>query len=155
MLKRVLIATTAMMMATSAWAADNNPCANVKGMKESGTFVSEGGSVGFLLGVDWIKGTVAMNDGRTFHFSTRGAKLLKTGIKSTRLEGTVYNLDNPEDFAGTYTGASTALTLVKPMTGEIVMNNSKCVVIKAKAAGGGGISLSPPGPEGVLIRLEK
>ena len=120
-------------------------------VEQSGTFVAHSKNVGFLLGVRWGTGTVTLNDGTKFNFNFKGLKALETGVAVNDAEGEIYNLKTPEDMIGAFYGASQSVTLAKGK-GEVVMNNSKCVVIKARGKGEG-VQLSAPAPSGVYVQL--
>jgi hypothetical protein len=94
-----------------------------------------------------------LNDEFQLSFDVSGAKLLETGIGTANFEGEVYNLNNIEDFEGTYFGASTQIPLFKGK-GELRTNNANCVYIRARSTGGG-LQLSGPAPEGLAIKFER
>ncbi len=133
-----------------ALAADESPCPEGKLVK-SGTFVASKTSVGLVIGVRWGGGELTLNNGEVHTFKLAGAKLLETGVANAELTGEVYNLDKLSDFPGTYYGSSTQISVLKG-AGEIVVNNDKCVVLKAKAKSEG-LQLSAPAPEGFDIEL--
>ena len=122
-------------------------------MVQSGTLTFNLKTIGFMLGVRWGEGVLTLNDGFQIGFDVSGAKLLETGISNATFEGEVYNLDDLEDFQGTYWGSSTKLTAVKGK-GELQTNNSDCVFIRARSTGGG-LQLSAPAPEGLAIKFER
>ncbi len=122
-------------------------------LTQSGTLQFSMTSIGFLVGVRWGEGVLTLNDGFQLSFDVSGAKLLETGIATTKFEGEVYNLTNLEDFEGTYWGASTKITLIKGK-GELQTNNANCVFIRARSTGGG-LQLSAPAPEGLAIKFER
>ncbi len=119
----------------------------------SGTITGSATSVSFLVGYRWGKGVLKLNDGREFPFSARGLKVMETGVRTMEIEGEVYNLERIEDFIGHYYGASYGLVAVKGK-GEIVMNNSRCVVIVARHKSTG-ITLSAPTPSGITIQFDE
>ena len=133
----------------SAVAAE--PCAVEGGLTKSGTIVATAKSIGFFAGIRWGGGEVTLNNGQKFRFKFKGLKILDTGAAVTDFVGEVYNLKKIEDFIGVYYGAGTNLKIIKG-TGEVVFNNSKCVVVKAKASGVG-LQLSAPAPGGVYVQL--
>ena len=153
MTKLTVGAAAALALATvsgGAMAADDSPCPEGKLVK-SGTFEASKTSVGLGVGIRWGGGELKLNNGEVHKFKLGGAKLLETGVSSAELSGEVYNLENVSDFDGTYYGSGTEMTVVKG-AGEIVVNNSKCVVLKAKSKSEG-LQLSAPGPEGFDIEL--
>ncbi len=133
----------------SAVAAE--PCAGEAGLTKSGTIVATAKSIGFIAGIRWGGGEVTLNNGQKFRFKFKGLKILDTGVAVTDFVGEVYNLKKIEDFIGVYYGASTNLKIIKGK-GEVVVNNSKCVVVKAKASGMG-LQLSAPAPGGIYVQL--
>ena len=160
MLKKLLTASAVAIAATAfgnmalaqsgeekAKACDRN------NLVQSGTLQFSMTSIGFLLGVRWGEGVLTLNDGFQLSFDVSGAKLLETGIATANFEGGVYNLNNLEDFEGTYWGASTKITVIKGK-GELQTNNANCVFIRARSTGGG-LPLSGPAPEGLSIKFER
>ena len=131
--------------------ADEHDGCDGKNLVQSGTLKAHVSRVGFLVGVRWGEGTLTLNNGEQHNFDILGSKLLETGIADMDLEGEVHNLKNVEDFAGVYFGSAAAAALVKGK-GEVRLNNSKCVFIRAKGAMTG-VQLSAPAPEGVQIKL--
>ena len=95
---------------------------------------------------------MTLKDGTKVNFNFKGMKGIETGVSVREIEGEVYNLKNTEDLIGVYYGGSEQMTIGTAGKGEAVMNNSKCVVIKAKAKGEG-VMLSAPGPSGVHLQL--
>ncbi len=122
-------------------------------LTQSGTLQFSMTSIGFLVGVRWGEGVLTLNNGEQHSFDVSGAKLLETGIATANFEGEVYNLNNLEDFEGTYYGASTKITVIKGK-GELQTNNANCVFIRARSTGGG-LQLSAPAPEGLAIKFER
>ena len=117
----------------------------------AGTISGQGRSVSYIVGYRWGKGVLTLNDGREFPFTVRGLKVMETGVRAMEIEGEVYNLERIEDFIGHYYGASMGLVPVKGK-GEIVMNNSRCVVIVARHKSKG-ITMSAPAPQGITIQF--
>ena len=76
-------------------------------MVQSATLKFNLKTIAFLVGVPWGEGVLTLNDGFQLTFDVSGAKLLETGIANANFEGEVYNLNDIEDFEGTYWGAST------------------------------------------------
>jgi hypothetical protein len=150
----VAIAVTAFSNMVLAQSGEEKAKAcDLENLVQSGTLEFNLKTIGFLVGVRWGEGVLTMNDGFQLGFDVSGAKLLETGIGKANFEGEVYNLDDIEDFEGTYFGSSTKLTVVKGK-GELRTNNAKCVVIRARSTGGG-LQLSAPAPEGLAIKFER
>ncbi len=122
-------------------------------MVQSGTLTFDLTTIGFIVGVRWGEGILTLNDGFQIGFDVSGGKLLETGVAKANFEGEVYNLDDLEEFQGTYWGSSTKLSVVKGK-GELQTNNSDCVFIRARSTGGG-LQLSAPAPEGLAIKFER
>lgn len=106
-------------------------------------------SVGFMVGLRWGNGVLTLSNGEQRRFSILGGKILETGIAANVFTGEVYNLNNVDDFEGTYWGASQKISIVKSR-GEAIANNSRCVVVRIRAVGHG-LQLSAPAPSGVEI----
>ena len=130
--------------------AQQSPCGETE-MTKSGTIITHAKSVGWFAGVRWGGGILTLNDGKQYKFRFKGVKLLDTGAAATDFEGEIYNLKNIEDVIGVYYGGSKNLKILKGK-GEAVMNNSKCVVVKARGKGKG-LQFSAPGPAGVHVTL--
>ena len=120
-------------------------------LTKSGTIVATSKNIGFIVGVRWGKGTVTLNDGTKFDISFKGLKAIETGAAVNNVAGEIYNLKKPEDIIGVFYGSSNSIKLIKG-PGHAVMNNSKCVVIRAKATGKG-VQLSAPTPAGIYVQL--
>lgn len=110
----------------------------------SGKLSGEGESVGLVVGVRWANGVVAMNDGTTFKFKAKGGKGWEFGASATKFTGTVYNLAQPADFAGNYSGITTATTMATAGIGRSHLTNGKCVVVKLKRHDSKGLQTSAP-----------
>ena len=141
---------------TPALAAnDDPPCVKEKGAHETGKISFEKKNIGLILSYKWGEGMVKMNDGRSFKFSMKGFKLADNGASVTQFEGIVYNLKDPADFAGTYSGAKTGAVVFNVGAGQMLIENGngKCIFVKAQAKSSVGLNLSPPGPTGLTIKL--
>ena len=114
------------------------------------TFSFESTSV--ALGVGRSSGNGTLNyDGETYRFSITGLSLIDVGISKINAEGEVYNLNNLEDFSGTYMALEAGGALVKGGSGT-VMKNSKGVLINLKSKQDG-LKLTF-GPQGMNIILK-
>ena len=134
----------------SAFAEDEPVCGmDLTNAVPSAVVNGEISSVGFIAGVRWGHGYLTLPNGTKRPFNIIGGKLLETGIADNVFTGEVFNLVSTDDFEGTYYGAGAKLTIAKG-AGESVVNNKRCVVIKARAVGHG-LQLSAPGPSGVEI----
>jgi len=148
-LRSAAVALIVSLFGTSAFAQSG--CEEKKGLVESGTVVAEGKTLGFAVGARWGDGVLTLKDGTTHKFSFLGMKLLDTGVSAGEVVGTVYNLEKVEDFAGMYSGAGIGVA-VAAGPGEVVMNNGKCVIVKARSRNEG-VRLSPPGPNAIQVKL--
>ena len=117
----------------------------------SGTLEGSGKAVGLIAGVRWGQGTLTLTNGEQYQLTYKGLKLLDVGVAGIEFTGKIYNLSKIEDVIGTYYGSSGGSGLVVG-EGEVIVNNSRCVVITAQAKGQG-IQLSPPGPGGFSVQL--
>jgi len=121
---------------------------------ESGKVHGTATTVGLLIGYRWGEGEVTFNDGSKRIFTMRGMKLLDNGITTVKFSGSIYNLSNIEDFAGSYTGVDGGVALGTLDSGYTNVTNENCVVLSVKPTSEG-IRLSPPGPTGIQIFLEE
>ncbi len=120
---------------------------------KAGTFEMTVKSVGFIVGARWGSGTATLNGGEKIAFSIEGAKLMDVGAAERIISGTLYNLDNKEDFFGTYLGVGGGLTAVTKTLGGTSITNGKCVVMNGTAEEGSGLKVTAPiGPGGVLVK---
>jgi len=122
-------------------------------LERSGELRGTGRSVGFIIGVRWGVGMVRMDDGRSFKFQAKGIKPAEMGAAETKFVGIVYNLDKPEDFAGTYGGVATGLTAVAKGFGGAAYQNGKCVTVQIKRFDPKGVQGSLPMMSGIHVEL--
>ncbi|MEE8154662.1 MAG: hypothetical protein V3R30_03035 [Kiloniellales bacterium] len=102
-----------------------------------------------MANLAWGNGVLTLSNGEQRKFSILGGKVLETGVATNVFTGEVYNLNNVDDFEGTYFGAAQKISIVKSK-GEAIVNDGKCVVIKARTVGHG-LQLSAPAPGGIEI----
>ncbi len=121
------------------------------GLPLAGKIAGQVDSIGWLVGVRWGEGMITFNDGTEQKFKIIGAKLLETGLASTKFEGEIYNVKARKDIEGTYYGASAKITAIVESAGETTVNNGRCVVIKAKVVDSEGLQVSAPSPGGVEL----
>ena len=138
------------------FAAPNLGFAQDKKVKlvKAGTFEAKGGTIGFLIGFRWGSGTLTLNNGTKLKFSFSGLKILETGAVNVDATGTVYNLKNPADFEGNYSGFSGGTTLGKELFGFVNVSNAKGVIISLKSKTRG-VRLSAPAPGGVDVEFQR
>ncbi len=149
----VLSAILGLFFSQSAGAQTaDSPCQDQELVK-AGTVEGEIRVAGFLVGVRWGDGTLTLNDGRVFEFRMRGMKLLEAGLSSQQYTGTVYNLDEIEDFTGTYVLLASGIALVKGLANQ-TMGNGKCVILNARAKSNGVHLTAPIGPGAIRVEWD-
>ena len=154
-----VFAAALMLMASSVAQAANDdpPCVEKEGSEETAKLSFNKTNIGLILSYHWGAGTLTMSDGRTFKFKVKGLKLLDNGVSATDFIGVVFNLDDPKDFAGNYSGAKFGATIFNVGRGELLLENSngKCIFIRAEVESTAGLNLSPPGPGGLTVTFEE
>ncbi len=100
--------------------------------KPSGTIRFSTTSVGFIIGAEWGRGTLTLNNGKSYNIRVRMLRVGMAGIESVDATGTVFNLKKMADFEGQYTSGSAGLTIGGGIAGES-MKNSRNVVIKLRS----------------------
>ncbi|HZZ88721.1 MAG TPA: hypothetical protein VFE13_10355 [Caulobacteraceae bacterium] len=117
---------------------------------QDATIHFSGGSVAFLVGVNWGGGTLHFK-GRTIPLRVSGLGVGAIGADKFSAEGEVYHLRRAADIAGTYTAVNASATAGSG-AGVIDMQNEHGVEIKAHTSSAGlKLSLAP---SGVLIQLK-
>ena len=109
-----------------------------------------GGSVAFLAGINWGGGTLTYH-GKSYPLKVSGLSVGAIGATKFEASGSVYNLHQVADIAGTYSGANASMT-AGGGAGAIVLKNSKGVEIQAQSTSAG-LKLSAAG-SGVVIELK-
>jgi hypothetical protein len=102
----------------------------------SGTVTITATSAALGVGWSWGKGTLTLLNGRQYSFKVSGLDVVAVGYKQATAVGSVYNLKNVKDFAGTYAAAGAAATVGGGM-GASSMRNDKGVVINLTGVGQG------------------
>lgn len=143
-LARLLLLMPFLLVANAALAEDKTPSATVT-IDETQIMWIVGGSIG---------GGVLDYQGKTYKFKLDGLKLGGFGVHKFKLQGDVYHMKNVEDFAGVYGEAEAGVTFAKMGKGDVVLKNTKGVVLHLKSPGSEGYALDL-GVEGVDVRLEK
>jgi len=123
---------------------------DIENATPSGTVTGSVKTIGFLVSARWGNGVLTLDNGEQRRFHVIGAKALETGVAKNDFVGEVYNLENVDDFEGTYWGASKNINLGPLGKGEAVANNARCVVIKLRMTGTG-LKVSGPAPGGVEV----
>ena len=100
--------------------------------KPSGTIRFTTTSVGFIIGAECGKGTLTLNNGKSYNIRIRMLRVGMAGIETIDATGTVYNLKKLADFGGQYTSGSAGLTIGGGIAGED-MKNSRNVVIRLRS----------------------
>ena len=119
--------------------------------KLAGTFEGSGAAAGLIAGVRWGRAILTLTNGEQYPLNYTGYKLLDVGVSGVEFTGKVYNLSRIEDLVGTYYGSGGSFGLAIG-EGEVLLNNSRCVVITARSKTKG-VQLSPPGPGGFTVQL--
>ena len=96
-----LLATLVALSSASIRAEDATP---------SATLTITEKQVGFFLTGDWGHGTLKYKD-EIHMFHLGGGEIGGIGIAEAKVEGSVYNVNQLEDFEGTYFKADAALTV--------------------------------------------
>ncbi len=100
--------------------------------KPSGKIRFSATSIGFIIGAEWGKGTLTLNNGKSYNIRVRMLRVGMAGIESVDATGTVFNLKKMSDFEGQYTSGSAGITIGGGVAGE-TMKNSRNVVIKLRS----------------------
>lgn len=118
--------------------------------KPSGTVdISTGSNVAGVW-VDWGKGTLNFN-GRQYGFRVNGLCAEKVGMINARSIGRVFNLNNVEDFGGSYEPAAAGTSLGESNAAASLENRNGVVVVLDPTSQG---VCSIRHTRGVDIRLE-
>jgi outer membrane protein OmpA-like peptidoglycan-associated protein len=106
-------------------------------------------SVGIGVGFNWGKGKLTYEDGREvpFKINRYGYKILDVGVFTMSPSGTVYNLQDPEDFGGLYTAIQGSAAVIGGGTAMRLQNENGVIVHLAGAAWGVGVTLATEGFE--------
>jgi len=107
-------------------------------------------SVGAGLGISWGDGTIYW-EGQEHAFSVKGVKVGDVGLAKMVGEGHVQNLENLEDFAGTYVAVGAGATAGKGGSAVTMRNENGVVISLRSQAEGVGLNL---GPEGFQVELQ-
>lgn len=77
----------------------------------SGTVKLVSTSIAFGIGIEWGRGTLAMNDGTTHEFMISGLSLNDVGISRTTGTGEVFNLVSAKDLNGSFVAGEAGIAL--------------------------------------------
>lgn len=107
-------------------------------------------SVGAGLGLSWGEGTIYW-EGQEHAFSVKGLRVGDVGLAKMIGEGHVQNLENLEDFAGTYVAVGAGATAGKGASAVTMRNENGVVLSLRSQAEGVALNL---GAEGFQVELE-
>jgi hypothetical protein len=123
--------------------------------KPTGSVTIKATTVKVGVGVSWGEGVLTFGN-ENHPFKVSGLSIVGIGGSSVEAEGTVFNLEKLEDFAGAWAEVSGAAVLGKQSAGGITMRNGDIYMTLAGkqkgaqlSAGGGGLTISfedPPAP---------
>jgi len=132
-------------------ASEHETCGvDVSTAQPAGTVTGSVKTIGFMVSARWGDGVLTLANGEERRFKVVGAKALETGVAENDFTGEVFNLQNIDDFEGTYYGASTNINVGPLGKGEAIANNKRCVVVKLRMSGTG-LKVSGPAPGGVEV----
>jgi hypothetical protein len=106
--------------------------ASAEDLKKSGTFTVEQVQIAFIGSGNLGGGTLNFG-GKSYDFTIGGLGIGGFGVSKITGTGTVYNLRNRSDFAGTYGQARYGLAIGSKSTGELWLQNTKGVVLQLNA----------------------
>lgn len=98
----------------------------------SGTVTIEQVQIAFI-GSGNLGGGTLLAGGRKYDFTVGGLGVGGFGISKMTARGTVYNMANIADFPGAYLQARYGLAIGELSTGELVLQNTRGVVLRLKA----------------------
>jgi hypothetical protein len=107
-------------------------------------------SVGAGLGISWGEGTIYW-EGQEHAFSVKGLRVGDVGLAKMIGEGYVQNLENLEDFAGTYVAVGAGATAGKGGSAVTMRNENGVVLSLRSQAEGVALNL---GAEGFQVELQ-
>ncbi len=142
--RAILLAATIVCLVTIASVGAQQP------MQRVGYVNFEATSVGLGIGYSWGSGWLAFN-GQNYPIKVDGLSVAAVGLSTVNAIGTVYNLTNPADIAGTYVAVGSGLAIAGGVQGSLA-RNAKGVVIDLVAPQQG-VSLNL-GPSGFTITLQ-
>jgi len=107
-------------------------------------------SLGIGIGFSWGSGWLAFN-GQNYPIKVEGLNIASVGFSTANAIGTVYNLVNPFDIAGTYTAVSGGLALTQGVRGTLAQNERGVVIDMVAPEQGVSLTL---GTAGFTISLQ-
>ena len=131
MTKAISLSRIAMPCLALAWLI-SVPTAGAEDLVESGTFHVEVWRVSVIGSASHGSG-VLRTGGKTYKFKASGLGAGGFGASKTTVNGTVYNLEKREDFAGTYVNVRSGVAVGEvDMAKSIWVENEKGVRLKGK-----------------------
>jgi len=101
-------------------------------LNKSGTVTIEQVQIAFIGSGNLGGGTLKFG-GKSYDFSIGGLGIGGFGVSKITATGTVYNLKDRSDFAGTYGQARYGIAIGSKSTGELWLQNTRGVVLQLKA----------------------
>ena len=98
----------------------------------SGTVTIEQVQIAFI-GSGNLGGGTLLAGGRKYDFTVGGLGVGGFGVSKMTARGTVYNMANIADFPGAYLQARYGLAIGELSSGELVLQNTRGVVLRLKA----------------------
>ncbi|MGF1613510.1 MAG: hypothetical protein ACFCVA_06245 [Gammaproteobacteria bacterium] len=118
----------------------------------SGEVELESKAVALGIGYEWGSGKLTMYDGSVHEFKLSGLSVLDVGFSTIQAAGQVYNLTDPQDFAGTYVAGAAGAALVGGGS-VMTLKNHKGVLMQLKSKQEGArLTLAA---EGLTIELKE
>lgn len=115
----------------ATWCLAATP-ASAEELKKSGTVTIEQVQIAFIGSGNLGGGTLKFG-GKSYDFSIGGLGIGGFGVSKITATGTVYNLKDRGDFAGTYGQARYGIAIGSASTGELWLQNTRGVVLQLKA----------------------
>jgi hypothetical protein len=108
---------------------------DIKKAKPSGTVEVQAEQLRLIIGGTRGKGTLTYQ-GKKYPFTMKGVSAGGVGVSKVNAAGNVYFLNNPEDFAGTFTAVTAGVTVGKGK-GASQFENDKgvLVILRSKSEG--------------------
>lgn len=118
----------------------------------SGTIVIDETQIMWIVGGDIGGGTLEYK-GQSYKFKMDGLKLGGFGVHKVKLDGDVFDLNNIDDFPGTFVEAEVGFTVVDAGKGDAWFKNDKGVHLRLKSPEAKGLALDV-GVDGIDIRMK-
>jgi hypothetical protein len=106
--------------------------AKAEDLVRSGTLTIEQVQIAFIGSGNLGGGTLSVG-GKNYSFSVGGLGIGGFGVSKMEATGSVYNLNNINDFAGAYVQARYGIAVGSMSTGQLWLRNTKGVVLELKA----------------------